>query len=440
MNIPDSVPTFRKTPPRSNPYRMLLWLGLIIGGILLTRGVAQGEVKPLFLPTPTPTRTSQSYAMEGETHFNAGDLEKAIVAYKEATRLDPQNADLWAELARIQGYSSNQMTTDDQRRTRLQEALASADKAEAADPFNSTVRAVRAFVLDWYATPSLAGDQWQAKLTEAEQEAVHALQLDNQNTLALAYYSEILVDQQKWIQAEQYIQQAVQRDPSIMDVHRVYAYVLETLGEYNTAIEEYQKAVAITPNLTFLYIRMGANYRRLKVYDKALLLFIKAANLNSTLGVKDPIPYLSIAKTATQMGDFRYAAQNVRRALNIDPSNSDVYAQLGIVYFQSRNYEGAIPAFECALRGCSPAASCEVRNGSVCDASEITGDAIKPMPLTDNTAVYYYTYGSVLSGLHRKGDDKCTKAMQVFTEIRQKYESDTGIMSIVKQGEAICSP
>ncbi len=48
-----------------------------------------------------------------------------------------------------------------------------------------------------------------------------------------------------------------------MDVHRVHAYVLESLGEYALAIEAYDRAIAITPNLTFLYLRAGAGYRRL---------------------------------------------------------------------------------------------------------------------------------------------------------------------------------
>jgi Tfp pilus assembly protein PilF len=87
--------------------------------------------------------------------------------------------------------------------------------------------------------------------------------LDNSNTLALAFYAEVLIDQQKWNQAEQNIKQALAQDDSLMDVHRIYAYVLETLGQYNLAISEYDKAIAIEPNFTFLYLRAGANYRAL---------------------------------------------------------------------------------------------------------------------------------------------------------------------------------
>ncbi len=66
---------------RSNPWRLLFYLVLIVGGFLLLRLEQTGRVQPLFLPTPGPTRSAQSFANEGEVHFSAGDLEKAIGAY-----------------------------------------------------------------------------------------------------------------------------------------------------------------------------------------------------------------------------------------------------------------------------------------------------------------------------------------------------------------------
>jgi tetratricopeptide (TPR) repeat protein len=283
---------------------------------------------------------------------------------------------------------------------------------------------------------------------------------DNTNTLALAYYAEILLDQQKWNEAEQNINQALAREDAdqLMDVHRVNAAVLETLGQYNLAISEYDKAIAIEPNFTFLYLRAGANYRRLAfaisdpdaakpVYEKSLEYFDRAAKINEQIGVNDPTPYLSISRTYSQLGEFFAAARNVQKALKFDTTNADIYGQLGIVFFRSRNYEGARDTLKCALRGCSGEDSCIGRGLEKCYTDlgegpvEITG-----LPISPSTIVYYYTYGSVLSALSRRADNRCGDAMQVFTEIRTELNANPDayadgrqtIISIVEAGEAIC--
>jgi tetratricopeptide (TPR) repeat protein len=443
MNLTGKNFSFHDKTSYFNPYRVLLLLVLIFGGVFIVRGVDSGAVKPFFSPTPTATRTNRSYILEAQTHFQAGNLNASISAYQEAIQLAPNDGALWAELARIQTYSSASMTTDALRKERLQEALTSINKARDLSPDDSNVHAIRSFVLDWNSNPVIAGDQAQTYLTDAEQEAVRALQLDNKNTLALAFYAEILTDSLKWTQAEQYIQQAVQRDSTLMDVHRIYGQLWESLGDYTSAIEEYKTAAQIMPNMTFLYIYIGANYRRMAAndpkspyYTSALEYFEKAANVDTQIGIQDPIPYIAIAKTYSQMGEFFAASRNIQKALTFDPTSPDVYGQLGIIYFKGKNYEGAIPALKCAIYGCNAVESCTARQ---CDDTKDPQIVITGMPMSNTTVVYYYTYGSVLAGLARTTNDYCTEAIKVFTDIRAQYHRDKDIMSIVQAGEQICS-
>ncbi len=437
MYLQGKDPTFRTTRKKANPYKVMVLLVLIVFFFTILSGIAKGEVQPLFMPTPTATRTTHSFLVEGETHFAAGNLDEAIEAYQKAIELDPSDPMLYTELARVQTYSSALVTTDAERSRRLGEAMASIDQAKELAPDNSEVLAVRAFVLDWNSNPILVEEgEAEDLLNKAEAEAVMALQIDPSNTLALAYYAEVLVDQMKWNQAQQYIQQALERDADLMDVHRIMAYTYETLGEYNLAIQEYEKAIEIMPNYTYLYIAVGRIYRYLRLYDQALENFAMAANLNEQLGIEDPIPYLAIANTYSQDGEFFAAVLNVKQALYMTPANPDVYGQLGVVYHKSRNYEGAIPALACAIDGCDAQQSCEVRQ---CDPAVDPMVAIEGLPLSGSTVVYYFTYGSVLSGLHREGDDKCDRAMEVFAELRSQYAEDPSVMSIVRAGEEICT-
>jgi tetratricopeptide (TPR) repeat protein len=435
----------------SNLYRLFGLAVFILAGTWLVTHLWTGDVRNPFSPTPTSTRTIKSWVLEGETSFNAGDLPAAITAYQEATRVDSNNAEALAELARIQAYSSRLLSNDSDRLTRLTEALQSADQAKALAPEDSNVLAIRAFVLDWNADPALddlrTGNRKAAKLIiEADQEALRAISSNGQNPLALAFYAEILVDEQKWTQAGQYIQNAIGIGSQLMDVHRVYGYYLESNKNRNQAIEEYQKALAINPNLTFLYISIGLNYRTLaldsprgaqqtELYNQALANFAKAVSLNEQLSILDPTPYIAIAKTYAQEGEFFAAALNAQKAVEIDPTNADLYGQLGNIYKRGRNYETAILALRCAVSGCKPAESCTARNLS----SDCGGATVQPLLLNPNSATYYLDLGSLLAAFSPITPSNCVEAVDVLTRVKNAYPDNPIIVRNADDGLSICA-
>ena len=518
---------------RSNPWRVLALLALIGIGVLLLWMRDRGQVQPLFLATPTATRSADNYHQEAQAHFIAGDLDRAIGAYGKAVEVDPQSADVWAELARVQTYSSDLLTTLGERQTRLNEARQSIEKAVEADPENSFAYAIRALVYDWSAsaevsdsigvgddvfviatlgddgqltanmieladlaelseleaTPegeraiSFSGDvevsgedEWVVSgrslqispfteirdasrrdsfLTEARLSATRARQLDQTNSLALALLAEVLVDQQNVAQAADLAQAAVEQataagelNPYLMDIYRISGTVLEHQGLYLRAIEEYKKATHINPNLTFLYLKIGANYRTLRDIDSALDNFAKAAKINEQLGIEDPNPYLAIGRTYMQDGEFFVSSLNTERALAIDPTNPEIFARLGSVYFQARNYESAIPVFKCALDGCTADEAgdlmCLLGIYNCEPESELAnqlGQVVPGMILSDATLEYYYTYGSALT--FYAGDEEhltaCEDAERVFVNLMVKYGTDPLVAAIVTEGRAICA-
>lgn len=455
-------PTFHQGPRGLNFYRIFTLVALIVVATWMLLSIRSGKIISPFKPTPTPTRLSESFFMEAQAWVDAGKLDDpsnntpvpgaptvivptvtgtvipptptphvndAIDAYKAALEGDPKNARAWAELARIQAYSSAMMRNDTERLARLKEAKDAADKAVELSPDDSTYRAIRAFVLDWYAYNSLVkSDERNSLLVEAEREASRAFQLDPTNALALAYYAEILADEQKWETAEKYASQAEALAPDLMDTHRVYAYVLETLGKYNSAIQQYQKAVEINPNMTFLYIRIGQNYREgIKNPDRALEYFDRAAKINAALGVQDPLPYIEIARTYTQIGQFFAASINAEKALKLDPTAANSYGQLGIIFRRARNYEGAMSLLQCAVEGCTA------------EENEMGKVAVQGLPLTSITIAYYYVeYGTNLAFLSRPNENYCPKAHDILNQVRAKYGDDPILMGIVEDSEGIC--
>jgi tetratricopeptide (TPR) repeat protein len=441
-------PTFHREQRGTNFYRIMTLLGLIVGAVWVLTMVRRREIISPFEPTPTPTRISESYFLEAQAYFDAGVLDNpstptaivgdspnlvindAIDAYKAALVGDPQNARAWSDLARIQTYSSSMLRNDTERLARLEEAKASADRAIEIAPDDSSIRAIRAFVLDWYAfNPLVSAEQRNDMLVEAEREASRAFQLDPENALALAFYAEILADEQKWTQAEKYAAQAVTLGPELMDTHRVYGYVLETLGQYNSAIQQYQEAVRLNPNMTFIYVRIGQNFREgIRNPDRALEYFDRAAKINQALGVQNPLPYIEIARTYTQIGQFFAASINAEKALELDPTNAHTYGQLGIIFRRARNYEGAMSLLQCAVVSCTA------------EENEMGKIAVQGLPLTSVTVAYYYVeYGTNLAFLSRPNENYCPQALEVLSHVREAYADDPILMGIVEDSEGICS-
>jgi len=396
--------------------------------------------------------------MEAETHFQAGNLDAAIASYQEAIATNPSNGQLHAELARILTYSTESQTTDKEKEARFQQALQAAEKAIQLEPENSTAYAVHAFVLDWYASFVRLIQKDEAEgvkmLTQAEQSINKAVTLDETNVLAQVVSAEIQIDQQRFDLAQEAIDRALKIAPDMWEAHRVNALYLENQADYLGSITELERALELAPNMTFLYIQLGMAHRSrglaawnnpaqsTEYYNQAISYFDQAAARNEQLGIEDPLPYLGIGRAYAQIGEFFAASRNMSKALQYDPTNPNVYAQLGMVYRQARNYEDAISALRCGVRGCNAEVSCYLRTGNKDCDSPLT---ISGMPLSSSTLVYYYTYASLLAGMYlpnaanTERSTYCTESTNLIREIRSSsFGNDPTIDSILNESEAIC--
>jgi tetratricopeptide (TPR) repeat protein len=201
--------------------------------------------------------------------------------------------------------------------------------------------------------------------------------------------------------------------------------------------------------MTFLYLRIGLVYRHLQQYAQALEYFERAAQVNEQLGIDDPLPYIAIAKTYSQKGDFFIASLNAEKALLFDPASANAYGQLGMIYVQARNYESALPALRCAVEGCAAADNqtlmelADKFDGANPTATQLYAEGINfeivPLELTNLDVAYYYVrYGSVLAYMHSPENDYCTHSLELMQLLRQTYPDDPLLMQNVEDNEATC--
>lgn len=94
--------------------------------------------------------------------------------------------------------------------------------------------------------------------------------------------------------------------------------------DYSKAIESYENAKAINPELSQIYNQLGYSYRALNKYDSAELAFQQYVELIPN----DPNPYDSYAELLMKMGRFEESIEKYRTALEVNPKF--VFSHVGI--------------------------------------------------------------------------------------------------------------
>jgi len=277
-----------------------------------------------FEPTPTPTRTAQSYILEAEAYYGQGQLDEAIAAYEQAVAISPKDTSAGIRLAELLIL-----------RQRTVEALAQAEQAVLLEPSNPQALAILCLAFDW-----------EGHYAEAFEACECAIELEPDYAEALAYLARVYVDTGDWIPARQFAQQAVDSNYQSMAAHASQGYVLEAQGRYRQAVQAYENAIVLQPKLASLYLSAGQNYRVLGQFNEAIDRFERAIRLDPS----DPVGYDQLGWTHYAAGQYGRAIETLEQATLIDPDHASSWGHLGIAYYVLQQYEDAIRALEQAIR------------------------------------------------------------------------------------------
>ena len=314
----------RKKKRRSSPVRVIFLLILISAGIYVYTIIQREEIESPFIPTPMPTRSAFSYVAEAEELYLQGHITQTIAAYERAIALEPGDVLPYIPLARLLILEE-----------RTNEGLQRAEQATRIAPENTAAWAILGMAHDW-----------NGNVTEAINACNRAIELDPTYAEAYSYLAEAYVDAGRWADANETIQTALQLDDRNVDVHRNHGYVLEIQGNYWNAVDAYQRALDLHPNLAHLHLAIGRNYRRLGDIDAAVDSFQHAVEVNPGSAQA----HFELGWThLTIRGDYEQAKNHLERAVEANPQFGRAYGGLAITYWQSRDYEDAIPNFERAI-------------------------------------------------------------------------------------------
>ena len=370
---------------RSNPWRVIVLILLVCGALYINQVVVPAT-PPLFIPTPTPTRSPESYVADAENMLAEGRISPAIDAYYEAIRADPRNASNYIVLSRLLIYSA-----------KYDEAIENAANALLINPNNSMALALQGWAMGF-----------RGEFFDAETVLKKAITADPNNYAAYAYLAEVYALQ---VQAGEddltTLDKAVEASRTAMDLNqnaletlRARGVVLELTGNYEEAAVQFEAAINQNPNIADLHLALGRNYRYLTLYDKAVEEFNRANALNPS----DPLPDTYISRTYLTVGEISKAIQYAEQALKDDPTDPYMYGNLGTMYYRNEQYNEAIKYFRIGIQG---------------GLSE-DGQVVEGLPLDAGRISEYYQ----LFGLSLARNAACGDAIQIAQILKEGQPDD----------------
>ncbi|CAN5788638.1 hypothetical protein BH10CHL1_BH10CHL1_11450 [soil metagenome] len=294
--------------------------------LLIALGIILYKQQPAWLssrqlqPTPTPTRSAIAYLSDAESALKAGKYDEAQVAYAEANRLEPNNADGWAAQSEIQMIFRD-----------ATKAYEFSQRAVNAGPKNPRALTAQARALNWL-----------GKNEQALDAALNALDADPQYATALAVLGEIYTDEGNVAKAEDYLKQAQALEPNNVTMLRNWAYLYQRRQQYPEAISAYDAALAVAPVRFDLFLEKGLLYRvSLADYKNANAAYDRAVRL-----YKSPVTLDYYGEGLYNSDDPLQAVRVLREAVEIDPTYGPAQAHLGMALFIRHNYEDAVAPLE----------------------------------------------------------------------------------------------
>jgi tetratricopeptide (TPR) repeat protein len=386
----------RKRPRRRSSLWRIVLLVVLIGAALYVNQVVVPATPPLFIPTPTPTRSPESFVNQAQQLYADGKLVPAMDAYREAINADPTNPSNYITLARLQVFAGD-----------YEKAIQNTQNALLKNPNNPLAHAVQGWALGY-----------QENFADAELELKKALSLDPNNALAHAYYSEVLINQRDFNLLDKAAEEsrvALELDNSLLETHRARGIVLLYSQNLIQAIQEFKSALAINKNIADVHLYMGIAYQANNEPDLAEEAYLAAYALNPT----DTTALTQIALAYFQAGRYTQAAQYAADAVNVEPDNPRLHGNLGIMHYKMEDYPTANTELALAVRG-----------GVTED-----GQTVEGLPLSNEQKImeYYWYYGFSLAK-----SNHCTEAIPIFQALLRGVPNDETAVYNANYGIEMC--
>jgi tetratricopeptide (TPR) repeat protein len=135
---------------------------------------------------------------------------------------------------------------------------------------------------------------------------------------------------------------AIYSDDTFIGAYFEKAKVLEQLGRYNEAIENYETTITIEDPTSHAYLRMGVCHEKLRNDDMAKFYYYKTVH-------EDPLldkGWLAITDFYFRKMNYKRALYYINKAINIDGENPLYWKKCAMIHAALKNYDEADFAYK----------------------------------------------------------------------------------------------
>jgi tetratricopeptide (TPR) repeat protein len=346
-------------------------------------GTAYGELEKDDLALPNYEKAlalnaglTELYSPIGIAYYEKGDFAKSDEYLSKAMAARPQDAETKYFLALVR-YKQGR---NDEAISALKQSIAIKDTPEAhyylgevydavnreADAISEYKRAIAlnpAYKEAWFDLGAATYNR--GKYNEAVEAYSQALKLDNQNAEARANLADVYRQLKQYAKAESEYNLATltyERMPKekvdrqeLAELYSRHGFVLGRLAKWNSAIVALEKALAISPdkvdytNIGWAYLSSAMVDRGNKKEAEAKVKLQKGAdNLNKAVAL-DPNfigALLNLGVTYKELGNYSGAIQALAKCVDLRKNWLVAHNELGLSYFYSNDYEKASGQFK----------------------------------------------------------------------------------------------
>lgn len=140
-----------------------------------------------------------------------------------------------------------------------------------------------------------------------------------------------------WKEAIECYNRALELDPDLSIAYNNRGKAYGDLGQYDKALADCTRALELNPNLDVAYNNRGALYGKLEQYKKALVDFEKALSLNPD----SALFYNNRGFAYYRLGRRDEALSDYNKAIDLDPDNKKTYMSRATIYWMNQDFEKA---------------------------------------------------------------------------------------------------